>query len=95
MEAFGQAQWYFAILALGTALAVPIAALPACISQGRAAAAAFESIARQPSVSGDIRANLIISLALIESIVIYALLVFFLLQGRLPSLQQIIETAAG
>lgn len=91
MEAFGQAQWYFAILALGTALSVSIAALSACIGQGKAAAAAFESIARQPSASGDIRSNLIISLALIESIVIYALLVFFLLQGRLPNLQQIVE----
>ncbi len=91
MEGFGQAQWYFAVLAFCTALSVSIAALSACISQGKAAAAAFESIARQPSASGDIRSSLIISLALIESIVIYALLVFFMLQGRLPSVEKIVE----
>ncbi|MBD3174152.1 MAG: ATP synthase F0 subunit C [Armatimonadia bacterium] len=76
-------------MAIGTALSVSIAALSACIGQGKAAASAFESIARQPSASGDIRSNLIISLALIESIVIYALLVFFLLQGKLPTLETI------
>lgn len=82
---------YLAFLALGTALGLPIAVLSAGLGQSRAAAAAFESIARQPGSAGAIRGALIISLALIESLVIYALVMFFILQGKLPSASAILE----
>ncbi len=84
-------EWYWAFLALAAGLGVPIAALSATLGQGKAAAAAVESIARQPGAAGDIRSNLIIALALIESIVIYALLIFFLLQGKLPGADKVLE----
>ena len=45
-----------------------------------------EAIARQPEAAGEIRTLLIISLALIESLVIYALLTFFLLQGKIGAM---------
>lgn len=61
-----------------------MAVLSAAMAQGRAAAAAFEGIARQPEKASDIRGALIISLALIESLVIYSLLMFFLLWIKLP-----------
>ena len=75
-----------AIAVVGIALAVPIAAFGGALAQGRAAAAALEGIARQPEAAGEIRTLLIISLALIESLVIYALLTFFLLQGKIGAM---------
>ena len=51
-----------------------------------AAAAALAGVARQPEAAGKIQTMMIIALALIESLVIYALLMFFMLQGKLPTL---------
>lgn len=82
---------YGAMLALGTALAVPIAAVAGAISQARAAASALEAIGRQPEASRDIQTNLIIALAMIESLVIYALIVFVILQGRLPAVAEMLR----
>ena len=71
---------YFAI---GAAIAIGIAVLGGALGQGKVAAAAMEGIARNPEASGKIFTPLIISLALIESLVIYALVIAFLLQGKL------------
>jgi len=49
------------------------------IGQGRAAAGALEGIARNPGAAGQIRGPMILGLALIESLVIYALLIALLL----------------
>ena len=84
---------YAAFFALGATLALPIVAVACAYSQGRAAAAALESIGRQPEAARDIQTNLIISLAMIESLAIYALLVFILLMGRLAPVAQIIQAA--
>lgn len=73
-------------LALAVGFGLPVAVLSAAIAQGRAAAAALEGMARQPEAAGNIRTSMIIALAFIESLVIYALLMFFLLQGRLPGI---------
>ena len=70
-------------LALGAALAIGIAALGGALGQGRAAAAALEGIARNPGASGKIFVPLILGLALIESLVIYALLIAFFLFGKI------------
>ena len=59
------------------AFAIGVAAFGGALGQGRAAAAALEGIARNPSASGAIFTPLILSLALIESLVIYALLIAF------------------
>ena len=73
-------------LALAVGFGLPVAVLSAAIAQGRAAAAALEGMARQPEAAGSIRTSMIIALAFIESLVIYALLMFFLLQGKLPGI---------
>lgn len=75
---------YFMALALAVGLGVPIAVLGAGLGQGKTAAAAMEGIARQPEAAGKIQTAMIIGLAFIESLVIYALLMFFILSGRLP-----------
>ena len=70
---------YLIALALGAGLGVPLAVLSGALGQGRVGAAAVESIARQPESAGRIQTAMIIALALIESLVIYALLVSLIL----------------
>jgi len=70
-------------LALGAGLGIAIAAGAAGLGQGRATAAALSGIARNPGASSKILTPMIIGLALIESLVIYALLIAFLLQGKI------------
>lgn len=65
------------ILTAGFALG--IAAGLGAIGQGRAIGSAAEAIARNPSASGDIRGVLILGLVLIESLVIYVLLISLIL----------------
>ncbi len=69
------AMW--SIITGGFALA--IAAAFGALSQSRGLAAASEGIARNPSAAGDIRAALILGLVLIESLVIYVLLISLIL----------------
>ena len=70
---------YLAMLALGAGLGLPIAVLGAALGQGKVGAAALEGIARQPEAAGRIQMAMIIALALIESLAIYALLVAMIL----------------
>ena len=74
----GQASNY-GYIALAAGLAIGIAALGGGIGQGRAAAAALDGIARNPGAAGQIRGPMILGLALIESLVIYALIISLLL----------------
>jgi F-type H+-transporting ATPase subunit c len=69
----------FGLIALGAGLGIGLAALGGGIGQGRAAAGALEGIARNPGAAGQIRGPMILGLALIESLVIYALLIALLL----------------
>ena len=62
---------------IGAAFVLGVAAAAGAIGQSRAIAAAVEGIARNPSAAGPIRLAMIIGLALIESLVIYALLLAF------------------
>jgi len=65
------------ILAIGFGL--PIAVIAGATAQGKAASTALEGIARQPEAAGKIQIAMIIGLALIESLVIYALLISLIL----------------
>src|SRR5687767_14743230 len=62
---------------LAAAFVLGIAAAAGAIGQSRAIVAACEGIARNPGAAGPIRLAMIIGLALIESLVIYALLIAF------------------
>ena len=70
-------------LALGAGLAIGIAAAGGGIGQGKVGAAALEGIARNPGSSDKIFTPMIIGLALIESLVIYALLIAFMLFNKI------------
>jgi F-type H+-transporting ATPase subunit c len=69
----------FGMIAMAAGLGIGIAALGGGIGQGRAAAAALDGIARNPGAAGQIRGPMILGLALIESLVIYALIISLLL----------------
>ena len=68
-------QW--SIITGGFALA--FAAAFGALAQGKSVSAAVEAIARNPSAAGDIRGNLLLGLVLIESLVIYVLLIALIL----------------
>ena len=86
--------YYLGQLAMATGLGLPIAVIGAGLGQGIAIYGAVQGMARQPEASGTIQTAMIIGLALIESLVIYALLMFFILQGKLPTLDAAQITAA-
>ena len=70
-------------LGIAAALAIGLTAFGGALGQGRAAAAALDGIARNPQASGKIFTPMIVGLALIESLVIYGLLIAFMLQGKI------------
>lgn len=67
--------------ALGAAFLLGVAAAAGAMAQGRATSAAAEGMSRNPGAAGPIRTMTIIGLALIESLVLYALLIAFLIKG--------------
>ncbi len=71
------------VLAIGSALAIAIAAAAGTVSQSKAAIAALEGISRNPGAAGKVQTPMIIALALIESLVIYAFVIAILLQGKI------------
>ena len=79
-EAGGAAQ---AMAALGAGLAIGLAVVGGGLGQGRAAAAALEGISRNPGATSRIMTPMILGLALIESLVLFAFIVAFLLQQKI------------
>jgi F-type H+-transporting ATPase subunit c len=61
----------YGIAALGAGLA----ALGAGVGIGRIGGSALESIARQPEAGGDIRANMILTAALVEGAAFFAMVI--------------------
>jgi F-type H+-transporting ATPase subunit c len=70
--------WY----ALAAGLAIGLAALGGALGQGRAAGAALEGIARNPSAQNKVFVPFVLGMALIESLVILAFVIAFILQGN-------------
>lgn len=64
---------------LAAALAVGLAAIGPGIGQGNAAGQAVEGIARQPEAEGKIRGTLLLTLAFMESLTIYGLVISLVL----------------
>ncbi|MBA3815701.1 MAG: ATP synthase F0 subunit C [Parachlamydiaceae bacterium] len=70
-------------VAISAPLGVGLAALGSGIGLGLAVHGALTAIGRQPEASGKILTNMIIGAALIEALTIYALIVFFILLGKM------------
>lgn len=71
--------WY----AMAAAIAIALPAFGGAFGQGRAASAALEGIARNPGAAGKLFTPMILGLALIESLVIYGLVIAFVLTGKI------------
>jgi F-type H+-transporting ATPase subunit c len=82
---------YLVTLAFVTGFGLPVAVIFASTAQGKATTAALESIGRQPESAARVQLALVIGLALIEALVIYALLMFFLLLGKLPNVDDVLK----
>lgn len=70
------------LIAIGAGLAIGLAAVGGALGQGKTAAAALDGIARNPAAQPKIFTPMIIGLALIESLVIYAFVIAFFLQNK-------------
>jgi len=62
----------------GGAIGAGLAAIGAGIGIGQIGKGAVESIARQPEASNDIRANMILTAALVEGVALFGVIVGFL-----------------
>lgn len=71
------------MVALAAAIAISLAAGLGALGQSKGLAAALEGIARNPSASGKLFTPMIVGLALIESLVIYALVIAFMIVGKI------------
>jgi F-type H+-transporting ATPase subunit c len=70
------------LVAIGAGIAIAGAAFGAALGQGRAVAAAMESIGRNPNAADRIQTPMIIGIAFMEALAIYALVIAFFLQGK-------------
>ena len=86
MAADGHPFDYLGMIGLGAGVAIGIAALGGGIGQGIASWGALQGIARNPNAADKIFTPMIIGLALIESLVIYALVIAFMLNGKISNL---------
>ena len=59
-------------------LGAGVAAIGAGIGVGRIGGSALEAMARQPEMSGDLRANMIVAAALVEGVALFAVTVCLL-----------------
>lgn len=71
------------LIALAAAIAIAVSTIFPALAQGLTAKSAMESIARQPDAAKDIRSSLIISLAMMEALTIYGLLIAFMLIAKI------------
>ncbi|HPJ12714.1 MAG TPA: ATP synthase F0 subunit C [Caldisericia bacterium] len=80
---------FYSISIITAGITIALAVIGAASAQGKAAASAFEAMARQPEAQGGINSSLILSLALIESLAIYALAVSLIILFANPFLSYV------
>ena len=81
---------YFGLLALAVSM-LALAAFGCGLGQGRVVGSAVEAMARQPAMAGKIQLAMLIGLAFIESLTIYSLMMSFILLGKLPQTQEVLD----
>ena len=69
--------------AIGAGIAIGLGVLGGTMGQGRAASSALEGIARNPGAAAKIQTPMILGLALIESLVLFALVVSLFILGKI------------
>uniref|UniRef100_A0A7C4NZ65 ATP synthase subunit c n=1 Tax=Thermodesulfobacterium geofontis TaxID=1295609 RepID=A0A7C4NZ65_9BACT len=83
---------FFSAIVLAAGLGVGFAALGCGIGMGHGIRGACEGVARNPEVAGRITVTMILGLALIESLTIYALVIALILLYANPILPKFLTT---
>ena len=91
MEA--QALQFFIACVTAAGFGIAVAAFGCGIGQGMGLKSAVEGIARNPESSGKVTVTMLIGLAMIESLCIYALVIALMLILRMPNLEGILGLA--
>ncbi len=71
------------LIAIAAGIGIGIAAFGGALGQSKASSTALDGIARNPEASGKIFTPFILGLAMIESLVLYALIVALMLIGKI------------
>jgi F-type H+-transporting ATPase subunit c len=82
-------------IALASAIGIAFGVFGPALAQGLAVFGSTTGIARNPEAAGTIRTAMILGLALIESLAIYALVVVLLLIYAFPYRQSVLNFLAG
>lgn len=83
--------WFAIISTVGALMAIAVGVMVPAIAMGRAINQAIDAIARQPEAEKSITRILFISLAMIESLAIYVLVIVLIVLFRNPLLAYIIK----
>ncbi|MBC8453645.1 ATP synthase F0 subunit C [PVC group bacterium] len=67
---------------IGAGLSIGLAALGTGLGIGLLASKSVEGIARQPEAAGQIQKTMILAIAFIEALCLYALIIAFILTGK-------------
>jgi len=78
------------LIAIGIGIMMGLAVLGGTLGQSKAAATALDGIARNPAASDKFFLPFILSLALIESLVLFAFLIGLFLQGSLSKVLAVV-----
>ncbi|MBK7889699.1 MAG: ATP synthase F0 subunit C [Bdellovibrionales bacterium] len=78
-------------VALSVGIMMGLAVLGGTLGQSKAANAALDGIARNPAASGKLTLPLVLSLALMESLVLFAFLIGLSLQGSISEALKVIK----
>jgi len=78
--------WVYFGIAVACGVGIGMASLGTGLGMGNAINAALQGTARNPEAGGKIMTTMIIGLALIESLCIYALVICFILVFKIPDL---------
>jgi len=79
----GSADDFKGYIGLGVGLIMGLAVLGGALAQGNAAKGALEGISRNPQAASKIQTPMLIALAFVESLVIFAFVIAFLLMGTI------------
>jgi F-type H+-transporting ATPase subunit c len=83
--------WSFFGIAIACGFGIGVAALGTGLGMGHAINGALQGTARNPEAGGKIMTTMIIGLALIESLCIYALLICFIMVFKIPDLDPMLK----
>ena len=83
--------WIFFGIAIAVAFVLGVAALGCGLGMGNAIRGALEGTARNPEAGGKIMTTMIIGLALVEALCIYAFVIALIMYLNLPDFDQFVE----